>query len=270
MKQDEVRARMIAITERLQRVGSTGDLPRFTDPQIIDLANTDVVKSYGIMVSAPGLNNVLVLERDQPALDMRLDAGRAKNTRIVIGKSAQFTSVVTIIGDDALVCMSGVSAKQGRTTLKINTDGDHVTIHLGSGFTSVNSHIIMIGDDCLFSTGPDCMFSWGITLHNYDHHTIFNLESGEPINRPGNIRIGRHVWLGQDVVNFGAADVGEGSIIAARSAIGSSVPPFSLAGGTPTKVIRRGVSWARERYGDLKAIERVRDAINQARAENED
>jgi acetyltransferase-like isoleucine patch superfamily enzyme len=106
--------------------------------------------------------------------------------------------------------------------------------------------------------GPDCMLSWGITLHNYDHHTIFDMATGDELNPPADLRIGRHVWLGQDVMSTGGATVGDGCIIGARSVITRDIEPHSLAVGAPAKAIRSGVSWTRQRLGNPDAIASVR------------
>ena len=44
--------------------------------------------------------------------------------------------------------------------------------------------------------GNDCMFSEQIFITISDMHTIFDNDTKEVINKPQNIYIGNHVWLG--------------------------------------------------------------------------
>jgi acetyltransferase-like isoleucine patch superfamily enzyme len=61
------------------------------------------------------------------------------------------------------------------------------------------------------------------------------LEGGTP--EP--ILIGRNVWIGFGACVLPGVTVGEGSIIGARSVVTEDVPPFTIVGGNPARVIRR-------------------------------
>ncbi|WP_027087611.1 acyltransferase [Cohnella panacarvi] len=52
-------------------------------------------------------------------------------------------------------------------------------------------------------------------------------------------RIGKGVWLGQNVCILAGADVGEGSVIGAGSIVNGYIPAYSIAVGTPARVIKR-------------------------------
>ena len=58
------------------------------------------------------------------------------------------------------------------------------------------------------------------------------------IDKVAPIRIGRGSWLAQNVVILPGVTVGENSVIAAGSVVGSDVPPNSLAAGAPARVVR--------------------------------
>ncbi|MCM0583153.1 CatB-related O-acetyltransferase [Weissella diestrammenae] len=53
-----------------------------------------------------------------------------------------------------------------------------------------------------------------------------------------NVIIGNDVWVGQDVLFKSGVTVGDGAIIASRSVVTKNVPPFSIVGGVPAKIIR--------------------------------
>jgi acetyltransferase-like isoleucine patch superfamily enzyme len=78
-----------------------------------------------------------------------------------------------------------------------------------------------------------------ITAANY------RLEPGTPImDQPMDERdvvIGPDVWLGARVVVGAGVEIGEGSVVAAHSFVTRSLPPGSIAGGNPARIIgRRG------------------------------
>jgi acetyltransferase-like isoleucine patch superfamily enzyme len=245
----------------MRAMRSSADFPSLRNVKEVLLSDESELSAYGIGLAAAGRGNRLLLEQDQPALGLRLNLGSAVNSTVVIGQSDPFDGVVTIGGTGNIVCFSGVSDRQGRARVKINMDGNNSLAHIGTGFTSIDSHLIIVGNERCITIGADCMLSWGVTLHNYDHHTIFDMESGEELNPPGDLRIGRHVWLGQDVISAGGATVGDGSIIGARSVVTRDIESGCLAVGTPAKVIRTGVSWTRQRFGNADAIAAVRAAL---------
>lgn len=51
--------------------------------------------------------------------------------------------------------------------------------------------------------------------------------------------IGNDVWIGHGAVILGGVCVGDGAIIAAGAVVTRDVPPMTVAGGNPARVIRR-------------------------------
>jgi acetyltransferase-like isoleucine patch superfamily enzyme len=54
----------------------------------------------------------------------------------------------------------------------------------------------------------------------------------------GKVFIDKNVWLGDKVTITSGVIIGVGSIIAANSVVTKNVPPYSIVGGIPAKVIR--------------------------------
>jgi acetyltransferase-like isoleucine patch superfamily enzyme len=70
------------------------------------------------------------------------------------------------------------------------------------------------------------------------------------------VSIGRETWLGQNVAVLPGAQIGIHCVIGANSVVNSTIPDFSVAVGTPARVIRR--------YNqETGAWERVADGANE-------
>jgi acetyltransferase-like isoleucine patch superfamily enzyme len=100
--------------------------------------------------------------------------------------------------------------------------------------------------------GDDCMFSINVEVRNCDGHAIFDVVSGKninstpEINRSRKVEIGRHVWIGSGVFILYNTVIGDGAVIGAKSLVKGYVPNNSIAAGTPARVIRENIAWARK------------------------
>ena len=60
---------------------------------------------------------------------------------------------------------------------------------------------------------------------------------GHPATK-GDVIVGNDVWIGNGVTILSGVEIGHGAVIAAGSVVTRSIPPYSIAGGVPAKVIR--------------------------------
>jgi acetyltransferase-like isoleucine patch superfamily enzyme len=135
------------------------------------------------------------------------------------------------IGEDARireqVFVGGPSLPESRFKL-----GDR-TIVLQN--TNINpTKPVIIGDDT--GIGGHCLiFSHGAWLNQLDGYPA----TYEPVT------IGNSVWLPWRVFVMPGSNIGDGSVIGANSLVSGTIPPFSLAVGTPAKVIRSAPDFPR-------------------------
>jgi len=108
-----------------------------------------------------------------------------------------------------------------------------IVILVNTHITAINS--ITIGDSVLT----------GQYVHISDNnHGNTDLESFliVPIKRKlrykGPAKIEDNVWIGDKVAILSGFTVGEGSIIAANAVVTKDVPPYSIVGEIPAKIIR--------------------------------
>ncbi|NVN36119.1 LbetaH domain-containing protein [Komagataeibacter swingsii] len=94
--------------------------------------------------------------------------------------------------------------------------------------------------------GEKGLWSEGIQVRTSDHHAIIDLETGEVINRPRDVIIGRRFWIGAQVCFLKGTQISDGSIIGARTVISKRVGENELWAGTPAKKLRSNVAWSGE------------------------
>ena len=69
-----------------------------------------------------------------------------------------------------------------------------------------------------------------------------NAMDGKSYPTKGNIEIGNDVWIGYNATIMAGVKVGDGAIIATNSTVTKNVPPYSIVGGNPAKLIRKRFS----------------------------
>ena len=84
--------------------------------------------------------------------------------------------------------------------------------------------------------GADCAI-YDNDFHPVDYLARRSHDLDSVISKP--VVIGDDVWLGARVTVLKGVSIGKGAIIAAGSVVTRDIPPFSMAGGVPAKVIKR-------------------------------
>ncbi len=88
------------------------------------------------------------------------------------------------------------------------------------------------------TVGENCKIGDQVAIYDSDFHEI------NPENRSTNqgvvspVTIGNNVWLGSRVIVLKGVTIGDHSVVAAGAVVTKSIPPRSLAGGVPARVIR--------------------------------
>lgn len=92
---------------------------------------------------------------------------------------------------------------------------------------------IQIGDNCLIAANTQIIDGNGHKLSFPDvENRIYTTDEGIPIIIEDN------VWIGANSIILGGTTIGYGSIIAAGSIVKGNVPPMSIFGGNPAKIIK--------------------------------
>lgn len=103
---------------------------------------------------------------------------------------------------------------------------------------SINDNVFLNGYGGI-EFGDDSGVAYGTALISEDH-AISDPDTliKEQPKIPGKITVGKNVWIASNCTILKGVTIGEGSVVAAGSVLTRSVPPFTLVGGNPARVIR--------------------------------
>jgi acetyltransferase-like isoleucine patch superfamily enzyme len=118
------------------------------------------------------------------------------------------------------------------------TAPDPARIRIGAG-TFLNLGV-MVAAAQLVEIGDHCMFANGCFVTDASHR--FD-DPAQPVTwqgftSKGPTRVGDNVWCGAHVVITSGVTVGERCVIGANSVVTTDLPPFSIAAGSPARVLR--------------------------------
>jgi virginiamycin A acetyltransferase len=101
---------------------------------------------------------------------------------------------------------------------------------------------IKIGKFCSFGHGLKIILSGHRTDFISTYRFGYTLETqgfykSPDIETQGKVTIGNDVWIGMDCTILAGANIGDGAIIGAGSAVRGKIPPYTVAIGNPAKVL---------------------------------
>lgn len=111
-------------------------------------------------------------------------------------------------------------------------------IKIGNG-TYIGTGTTLFGHNGL-EIGNNCLFAQNITLTPYSHkfddpNEVIRVQGGNCKK----VTIGNDCYIGMGVCIMYTGDIGNGSVIGAGSTVVKSIEPYSVAVGSPAKVIKK-------------------------------
>ncbi len=144
------------------------------------------------------------------------------------------------------IAVKPIGAGPGKLRVELrgeNNIGSH-TIFQGSGcikmgLRTFNGEFCVFGCNSSIDIGDNVMIAQAVTIRDTDHCsdslTIPMIDQGI-VTTP--VIVGDDVWIGHGAVILRGVTIGTGSIIAAGSVVRSDVPPFSIVGGVPARILK--------------------------------
>lgn len=130
---------------------------------------------------------------------------------------------------------------------KIATCGKNINIEKNAYFTpglvlgdnsgvGINCEVygpVTIGTDVMM--GPDVVIY--TSGHRFDRTDIPMVEQGSTEEKM--VTIGNDVWIGRRAIIMPGVTVGDGCVIGAGAVVTKDIPPYSVVGGVPAKVLKK-------------------------------
>ena len=123
--------------------------------------------------------------------------------------------------------------------------GDKAILRIGNG-TYLNRNTLIVANK-LVNIGRDCRISWDVIIMDSDLHTI----PGEEYE-PKPVIIEDNVWIGCRCIILKGVRIGTGAVVAAGAVVTKDVPPHTVVGGVPAKIIHEITSQDREFFHESK------------------
>ncbi len=170
---------------------------------------------------------------------------KGKNNEIKIGRGSRLTDCkIHIYGSSNTVMIDNFVALNG-VEIWIEDNDNYVVIGEHSSFEG-NIHLACI-EGTSIEIGKDCMFSANISLRTGDSHSVVDMNH-DRINPSRSIIIGNHVWIGNTVLINKGVRIPDNSIVGTGSVVTKAFDCGNVViAGNPSKIVKEGISWERER-----------------------
>lgn len=153
---------------------------------------------------------------------------------------------IHIRGDNHKIVIESGCRLNGGGVLWLDDHNCELTIGKNTTFEGV--HIAVTEPFSRVDIGEDCMFAYDIDIRTGDSHSILDLATKQRLNFAKNVRIDRHVWVAAHCVLLKGVHVKEGSVVATGACVTKAFEESNvILAGNPAKVVKRQITWARER-----------------------
>jgi len=172
-------------------------------------------------------------------LDRALKGWQALHARIAL-RACTEVGALTRLSGGVIVSNSG-NLRIGR---RVKLNGSPVPIELVAlpgaelsigDATSINRGVSICAQRSI-RIGRDCGIGNDVLIFDTDFHSADDL-TRVPDAAP--VTIGDGVWLASRAIVLKGVTIGDGAVVSAGSVVATSVPPHTLVGGVPARVIRR-------------------------------
>lgn len=154
--------------------------------------------------------------------------------------------VYKFFGNGCLVIGNNVHLKSNKNSyhlnmyspVKIMADRSDAIIEIGDN-TRINGSCIHAYKR--ISIGKNCLIAANCQIIDGNGHDLSFPDVANRINTRGDAKeiiIEDNVWVGANCIILPGVRIGYGSVIAAGSVVVKDIPPMSVAGGNPAKVIK--------------------------------
>ncbi|HOI39390.1 MAG TPA: acyltransferase [Methanobacterium sp.] len=194
-------------------------------------------------------NKIILFDKTQEEIVPQIEGlnitFKGKNNVVRIEKGSVFHSSRIILSNHCKVNIKKTNPYGIRNLVTELFEGSKIEIGEDFSCVSLVFHLndekglsVIIGDHCLCSTG--------VRIRPSDGHIIYDITTGELLNKGEDIVIGNHVWMGLNSLFLKGAKVSDHSIVGANSLVNKKFDEKNvIIAGVPARIVRHGVNWDR-------------------------
>ena len=236
----------------------------------IQMSNTELLDQGRVVIDVKGgANNIFFDSQEETLANEVLRPFPEKQinkvvircygnrNKVSIGRSLNVEGVliIHIVGDDNIVDISnkifvkrnlGIYILPGGPGIKIH--GCQIRIAQENWF---NGNVVLNAGESNteISIGKYCLFADQITMQTSDNHSIFDIDTLQILNKPGNVVVGNHVWVCQNVKFLNHSKIGNNCVVGVNSLVNKIFNVnTALIAGTPARIIRERICWTQNLY----------------------
>lgn len=191
-----------------------------------------------IIEEYPGENRISVSDEVQSALNGRIEV-RGKGNFIKFRLPRFCRNIYLEVSGGNHVDVGEECVFHGQS-IHLLAPG-RLCIGSGCGFNGHSS--IQMHETADIVIGRDCLFAGNVMISSSHVHKIYDIDSGERLNPPGDIRLNDHVWVSEGASLWGGAVLGGNSIVGKDTYVSKAFPANCIIAGNPARVIRERVTW---------------------------
>ncbi len=155
------------------------------------------------------------------------------------GRGSEIATPAYIAGGRSIAIGESVRIWRSARIEAVGACGAHPKVFIGDR-TVIQPHV-HIGAAESVRIGEGALFASYVYITDHDHDY---LDPSDPVVSNGRVltspvSIGDYVRLGEQVMVLKGVTIGERSIIGASSVVTRDVPPYSIAVGSPARVVKR-------------------------------
>lgn len=164
------------------------------------------------------------------------------NNKIIFGKHVILKNCNIFFQGNNHTLSFGNNIKLENVSFFFEKDNSNISVGDGTWIGEQSELSAFDNSDIIIGRGS--IFAKGCILRTSDSHIIMN-DRNNIINKPENIIIGSHVWIGLQTCVLKGSVIPDGCIVGARSVVTSSMKSDekSIIVGQPAKVIKKNISW---------------------------
>lgn len=109
-------------------------------------------------------------------------------------------------------------------------------IHIGNN-VFINQQCIFVGEEKI-TIGDNVNIGFRCMIITSNNHVYVNPLTNKRVHYDEPITLERNVWLGSGVTILSGVTIGENSVVGAGAVVTKDVPPNTVVGGVPARIIK--------------------------------